>query len=317
MPNYMYILSALNVHSNSTDEDHIDEGNRQGEQSGIHGANRDRTSIESEQDIVHVAPFNRSASPQDDRDDYHDGEYSEHGNQYTDIVREYYEPLRESRETSLEPATPSAYPVSLPSTPAGDQGDDEQFSKTETDELDETPHLPSDAKPWFQRAFDSVSSIDLGPRFRELLTLYIQVESIQEYEESKKRFQKDGRPVELSTWILSGRWRIKRRPQIKDLDTFKKSWWNWWINMQPRWREINTTRNRPVQEMYGRSWHRLIAPGRNGWLSVVACLYWWGCTICDDNGKAKMEFEEAVKDTIFMMEGFLSYMKGLRMSPEV
>jgi hypothetical protein len=30
-----------------------------------------------------------------------------------------------------------------------------------------------------------------------------------------------------------------------------------------------------------------------------------------------MEFEEAVKDTIFMMEGFLSYMQGLRMSPEV
>jgi len=97
MPNYMYILSALNVHSNSTDEDHMDEGNHEGEQSGIHGANRDRTSSESDQDMVHVAPFNRSASPQDDQDDHH----SKHGGQYTDIVDEYYEPLRGSRETTF------------------------------------------------------------------------------------------------------------------------------------------------------------------------------------------------------------------------
>jgi hypothetical protein len=80
---------------------------------------------------------------------------------------------------------------------------------------------------------------------------------------------------------------------------------------------IDKKRKRPLQGMYGRSWHRLIAPGRNGWLSVVACLYWWGCTIGGDEGNTKTGFEEAVKDTIYMMEGLLFHMKERRMSPEV
>jgi hypothetical protein len=62
----------------------------------------------------------------------------------------------------------------------------------------------------------------------------------------------------------------------------------------------------PEQGSYGVDWHRLTAPGLNGWLSVVICLYWWGCSVSGyADTSLQRDYEEAVHDTIYMMHEFI------------
>jgi hypothetical protein len=59
--------------------------------------------------------------------------------------------------------------------------------------------------------------------------------------------------------------------------------------------------------MYGNNWDCLKAPGPNGWLGVVATLFWWGCAI--KNEADQKEYKIALEDVKFMMQGLLENLK--------
>ncbi len=53
---------------------------------------------------------------------------------------------------------------------------------------------------------------------------------------------------------------------------------NWWEGMQPLWREQDTS-GKFKHGMYEEDWVELDFGGTNGWLGVVASLFWWRMAI--------------------------------------
>jgi hypothetical protein len=81
----------------------------------------------------------------------------------------------------------------------------------------------------------------------------------------------------------------------------------WWGSLQPEWREKDADGSWSVARGYGgggREWGPLYQWGVNGVLSVVASLYFWGCSV-PETGRA--EWEAAVNDVAWMFEGMATY----------
>jgi hypothetical protein len=232
----------------------------------------------------------RTASPDSDPND--------------EIIREYVEPVKDEpasprRWGSLEPATPQAIPSD---------------SDSDRDELDDhpipdatisgQPIIPPNARQWFVNAFRHLTTVDFGPSFHVVLRHFIAVKKEQNYQYSRYRFGKNGRPIHLQKWIERGRWKVKKLPGIDDPVTFGGQWWTWWLGIQPEWR-VQIQGQRPPRGEYGDNWRNFIAPGPNGWLSVVASLYWWGCSIQNSpHHPSRRDFDDAVADITYMLNGF-------------
>jgi hypothetical protein len=170
------------------------------------------------------------------------------------------------------------------------------------------PAAPANASEWFKLGFAELTKIDLGPSFHKVLRAFIEIESLADFADQKKGFSRAGRPEELGKWIAAGRWR-RSPPVVTDVQAFAKSWWSWWDGLQPKWREGRQSSDMSVG-VYGDDWGVLKVPGPNGWLSVVACLYWWGCATSDSAPHLLRDYEEGVRDVIFMMDGLLLHLKA-------
>ncbi|KDR72463.1 hypothetical protein GALMADRAFT_73731 [Galerina marginata CBS 339.88] len=110
---------------------------------------------------------------------------------------------------------------------------------------------PSTAPKWFRSALSmlQVDSGGLGPRWMELVALWVDFEAKEAYEERSK-LSATGRPVVVKDWIQRARsptW----RPVIKDLAKFERE--------------------------FGAK------PGVNGLLSLLATLFFWGLHVRDSD----------------------------------
>jgi hypothetical protein len=171
-----------------------------------------------------------------------------------------------------------------------------------------TPAVPTMASEWFKMGFGEVTKTNLGPLFQEILCHFIEIETTSDFADGKKGFSKAGRPDELGKWIAAGCWR-RTPPVITNVKNFTNIWWKWWIGLQPEWRE-ELEGGRLARAMYGNDWETLTLPGPNGWLSVVACLYWWGCAVRESTTNLVAEYEDALHDVIFMMQGLVEHLKA-------
>ncbi|KAJ7800261.1 hypothetical protein B0H14DRAFT_2276923, partial [Mycena olivaceomarginata] len=140
--------------------------------------------------------------------------------------------------------------------------------------------FPADAPLWFQNGFREVSREDLGPQYKTLLQDFIALERSTGFVQAAKGEGKPKglkgsslRPQQVMDWIRDGRGRSQVLRAIADITEFKNDWWAWWRGMQPDWRTAGDNAAVPN----GADWGVLAVPGQNGLLSVVACLYWWGC----------------------------------------
>jgi hypothetical protein len=65
-------------------------------------------------------------------------------------------------------------------------------------------------------------------------------------------------------------------------------------------------------------WEPLYAPGANGMLGPVACLYWWGHAVLDkDGGCVKVngdikEWTDAVEDVTWVLVGLIKHAKATK-----
>ncbi|KIK53126.1 hypothetical protein GYMLUDRAFT_142541, partial [Collybiopsis luxurians FD-317 M1] len=80
------------------------------------------------------------------------------------------------------------------------------------------------------------------------------------------------RPPAVGMWIKCAR-SPKCPKETNTIEDFSNSVIKWWDALNPAWR-ICTAEGVLMQEGSG-DWDKLDASGRNGLLSVLACLLWW------------------------------------------
>jgi hypothetical protein len=88
---------------------------------------------------------------------------------------------------------------------------------------------------------------------------------------------------------------------------FEKEWYKWWDSLQPEWHVKGEDGKWETGEMYGGEWDdELMVWGPNGTLSIIAGLYFWGCTIADSLA-LRTKWEVAVNDVSWILEGLALY----------
>ncbi|PBK66558.1 hypothetical protein ARMSODRAFT_890310 [Armillaria solidipes] len=100
----------------------------------------------------------------------------------------------------------------------------------------------------------------------------------------KLRLPSEGRPPEVASWIKFYR-RIHPDITPGELQRFADEWWSWWKGMQPAWQSVDDVVS-PLGDEYrvrlGGDWEVLLKRGKNGHVSPLAGLAWWGDLVGDD-----------------------------------
>ncbi|KAF9005823.1 hypothetical protein BDZ89DRAFT_932286, partial [Hymenopellis radicata] len=120
------------------------------------------------------------------------------------------------------------------------------------------------------------------PEWVNLLHLWTRFEGLEEFRLGKVilGYQSSLKPASLTQWVNTRRKDAIVVPK-KELKRFAAEFWAWWIDLQPEWRDVAGLEGPLTSEhrhpSNGRDWGQLgLAKGRNGMVSVIACLAWWG-----------------------------------------
>ncbi|KAJ7664353.1 hypothetical protein DFH06DRAFT_986198 [Mycena polygramma] len=187
---------------------------------------------------------------------------------------------------------------------------------------DSIPPCPAEAKQWFKDVYKEITAKDLGDSYNAVLRLLIDLERVYRWEVGAVRgLSMTNRPQQVTTWVNLGRrgrggWISNGvGPPIESLAIFDDLWWKWWGGMQPEWRVADAgTPGRFTRDHYPTKkadWACLRHPGKNGFLTVVATLYWWGkATDRERNGEDRASWAEAVTDVKWILRGLLAAQRG-------
>ncbi|KAJ7178654.1 hypothetical protein C8R43DRAFT_864114, partial [Mycena crocata] len=85
-------------------------------------------------------------------------------------------------------------------------------------------------------------------------------------------------------------------PAIQDAAVFGVEWWGWWREINPEWR---ASTDAALLRAEGGDWSALSITGINGFLSVLACLLWWGVAL---GGGERKDWDAAVSDVTWALE---------------
>ncbi|KAJ3925230.1 MAG: hypothetical protein NXY57DRAFT_907337 [Lentinula lateritia] len=151
------------------------------------------------------------------------------------------------------------------------------------------PCYPKDASQsknallWFHPAFEYLNH-DLGVDYIYLIRAWIKLERIKDWVYSLKGISAKLRPKELSHWITNCRYdRRNNNPkfQKQDINRFGINFVTWWNSLV---NQISTVsgENSDGDGRVRKEWGTLNTSGKNGWLSIIVCLKWWGMGLRDD-----------------------------------
>lgn len=173
----------------------------------------------------------------------------------------------------------------------------------------------ADQGTWFEGAFAFVN-INLGGPYTLLIERWVELERLHRWQgKATGLMGKNIRPAELTSWIDSGRYGKRGKKIViisAHVTAFGEKVWTWWMYLQPEWRKKGTN-NRPLPVTnFGGNWKSLDHYGPNGWLSLLACLRWWGECLakmqdCTARKKGTEEWLFAVNDMAKMLEGLILY----------
>jgi hypothetical protein len=131
---------------------------------------------------------------------------------------------------------------------------------------------------WLQIELSRFKAADLGSAWEVLLVRFTNFEARSGFRINKgpsNSLSTHLRPKEVQWWIQQGR-DIRngheRIPPIPNVEAFAVDWWSWWESLQPK---------------NDGDWSMLDKAGLNGMLSIVACLFWWGRLVKDDELKER------------------------------
>ncbi|KAJ7429655.1 hypothetical protein B0H11DRAFT_1662857, partial [Mycena galericulata] len=164
------------------------------------------------------------------------------------------------------------------------------------------PPCPANAAEWFAHALAEMSKVNLGVHFNALLAAWVRIEAACAFDNPKIALPSKGRPEHVGRWIQGARGRRNQaNPVVNDPEKYAAAWWAWWNSLQPEWRTMEADgKTWVVGGAYGSDWETLSYWGQNGLLSVVASLYFWGCSVAES---PQLEaWEDAVNDVSWIME---------------
>ncbi|KAK6996594.1 hypothetical protein R3P38DRAFT_2565172, partial [Favolaschia claudopus] len=170
---------------------------------------------------------------------------------------------------------------------------------------------------WFESVYPQVAWVPLGDRFNGLLESFTKLERAFGWDNPSRGLPKINRPAQVSAWVTHGRgsrggiMREGAGPALADAEAFGKQWWAWWGKLQPAWRvPKDGAEGRFVRgEFPGVEkdmWSSLRFSGQNGVLSLIACLFWWGRKLTNEQRDGEGDWREAVDDLTWMVNGLLA-----------
>ncbi|KAK7031320.1 hypothetical protein R3P38DRAFT_3187034 [Favolaschia claudopus] len=213
-------------------------------------------------------------------------------------------PLRRPLRRPPPPASPPAPPPAATPPPAAAP-------------LPPPPACIADAPDDFKEVYVEVSAHALGADFNALLRLWCDLEKEYKWERSQRGLSTKNRPSQVASWITAGRGSRGPMghgagPTLSNITGYDESWWEWWGGLQPSWRIVDGNKTgRFKREEYpagsdAKDWVTLRFPGKNGALSLVASLYWWGKRMNEKNQREREEnWIEAVRDVTWVLTGLL------------
>ncbi|KDR83153.1 hypothetical protein GALMADRAFT_134648 [Galerina marginata CBS 339.88] len=154
---------------------------------------------------------------------------------------------------------------------------------------------PAEAPKWFCDALKMLQAEDLGDRWQEALRTWARFEQEHDYTEVAV-LKPTHRPSLIKEWIARAR-SPTYRPTITSLAQYTKDYNAWWASLQPNWRLLPD--GSVDFDAFDGKWEVLKRPGRNGLLSVLAALFYWG--LAARKGKGRDNWLEAVKDFDFVV----------------
>ncbi|KAJ3887126.1 hypothetical protein GG344DRAFT_27429, partial [Lentinula edodes] len=121
-----------------------------------------------------------------------------------------------------------------------------------------------------------------GEGYANLFKKWVEFKCSRGWASSTRGLARQNRPEELNKWILNCRYdRRGNKPELKTDDAliwFCECFVRWWKQLQqaPDPGEL-------ASNLEG--WQNLDRSGKNGWLSVLACLKWWGTALGDQTDR--------------------------------
>ncbi|GAW04090.1 hypothetical protein LENED_005856 [Lentinula edodes] len=144
------------------------------------------------------------------------------------------------------------------------------------------------AQKWFPSAFEYVNQ-DLGEGYYILFQQWIKFECLRDWMTSTKGLARSNRPKELSKWILNCRYdRSGNEPLLEkdNLAQFGESFSCWWSGLRPPSLH-QMSADQSAAQNFEKEWESLDRSGKNGWLSVLVCLKWWGMALGEEDRKGQ------------------------------
>ncbi|KAJ7049785.1 hypothetical protein C8F01DRAFT_1264818 [Mycena amicta] len=166
---------------------------------------------------------------------------------------------------------------------------------------------PEDASQWLREIWPEIAGQGVTQSYNDLLAAFVAFERAQGWSDGDKALSASARPKQVKAWIRADR---KATPQTTKLHKrYEEEFWTWWKFIQPAWRKAKTEWAAKdalqVNEQAGDSWAVLSVPGKNGLVSVIASLYWWGRDGVVGEGVSEA-WRNAVKDVTWALRRMTS-----------
>ncbi|KAJ6481582.1 hypothetical protein C8R47DRAFT_937339, partial [Mycena vitilis] len=147
---------------------------------------------------------------------------------------------------------------------------------------------------WATERRSFLTSVPYGPEWSTLVDAWYAREEAAGFEVTRHTHSATKRPAAVTAWVSRARNHI---PKLGDIDEFGRTWWGWWIDINPTVRG----QQQPLQRKEIKDWEGMDICGQNGFLNVLATLKWWRDALETESS----EWKAGVDDVTWVIQEML------------
>ncbi|KAJ4498480.1 hypothetical protein C8R41DRAFT_864675 [Lentinula lateritia] len=161
----------------------------------------------------------------------------------------------------------------------------------------------SNAQKWFPSAFEYLNQ-DLGEGYYILFQQWIKFKCLRDWVTSTKGLARSNRPKELSKWILNCRYDRSGNEPLLEKDNLAYGL------RPPSLHQMSADES--AAQNFEKEWDSLNRSGKNGWLSMLVCLKWWGMALGEEDRKGQPgeEWRNMVDDVTVVLSSLVTRRVG-------